>query len=172
MTPATPLHLATFGRVHQNTDPFRYLGCTGCPVDSHTTIWLTVSKDRPIVIILPAVLSFFFPFSWFNRLRKQERCPECGSVYKMDYIGAEASHDDHHHDDHHSDRIDDGRKQTPSLICRRYWLSALLFPGRGGGFITQCSRGKTNISDSVLTDVRTEPIDLPTMADFVTPKYW
>lgn len=112
---------------------------------------------------------FFFPFSWFNRLRKQERCPECGSVYKMDYIGAEASHDDHHHDDH-SGRIDDGRKQTPSLICRRYWLSALLFPG--GGFITQYSRGKTNIFDSMLTDVRTEPIDLPTMADFVKPRYW
>ena len=54
----------------------RYLGCTGCPVDSHTVIWLTVSKDRPI-----------------------ERCPECGGVYKMDYVGPEESHD-HHHGDH------------------------------------------------------------------------
>ena len=52
----------------------RYLGCTGFPVDSHTVIWLTTSKDRPI-----------------------ERCPECGSVYKMDYVGPEESHD-HHHD--------------------------------------------------------------------------
>lgn len=52
----------------------RYLGCTGYPADSHDTIWLTVSRDRPI-----------------------ERCPECGGVYKMDFIGAA---DDHHHDDH------------------------------------------------------------------------
>jgi cytochrome c oxidase subunit 5b len=29
--------------------------------------------------------------------RPLERCPECGSVYKMDYVGAE---DDHHHHDH------------------------------------------------------------------------
>jgi uncharacterized Zn-finger protein len=53
----------------------QYLGCTGCPADSHTTIWLTVSKNRPI-----------------------ERCPECGSVYKMDYVGPEESHDHHHGD--------------------------------------------------------------------------
>ena len=51
----------------------QYLGCTGVPADSHITTWLTVSKDRPI-----------------------ERCPECGSVYKMDYIGQE-HHDDHGH---------------------------------------------------------------------------
>ncbi|KAF8248959.1 COX5B-domain-containing protein, partial [Wilcoxina mikolae CBS 423.85] len=70
----------------------RYLGCTGHPVDSHVVIWLTVSKDRPI-----------------------ERCPECGSVYKMDYCGPEESHD-HHHD--------------------------------------------------------AEPLDIPTMADFVKPAYW
>jgi len=49
----------------------RYLGCTGCPADSHDTIWLTVSRDRPI-----------------------ERCPECGGVYKMEYLGPA---DDHHH---------------------------------------------------------------------------
>jgi len=51
----------------------QYLGCTGFPVDSHETKWLTVSKDRPY-----------------------ERCTECGSVYKMDYIGQE----DHGHDHH------------------------------------------------------------------------
>lgn len=54
----------------------RYLGCTGCPADSHPVIWLTVSKGRPI-----------------------ERCPECGGVYKMNYLGPEESHD-HHHGDH------------------------------------------------------------------------
>lgn len=53
----------------------RYLGCTGFPADSHDTLWLTVSRDRPI-----------------------ERCPECGNVYKMEYIGAADDH--HHHDDH------------------------------------------------------------------------
>ncbi|KAL7270791.1 Cytochrome c oxidase subunit 4 [Rhizina undulata] len=47
----------------------RYLGCTGFPADSHETIWLTVSKDRPI-----------------------ERCPECGGVYKMDFVGKEEEH--------------------------------------------------------------------------------
>lgn len=51
---------------HENTDPFRYLGCTGCPADSHGTIWLTVSKDRPIVITLPPVLFFFSLFFFFS----------------------------------------------------------------------------------------------------------
>ncbi|EGE07378.1 hypothetical protein TEQG_06363, partial [Trichophyton equinum CBS 127.97] len=41
-----------------------YVGCTGYPADSHTVIWLTVSKDRPI-----------------------ERCSECGNTIKMDYVG-------------------------------------------------------------------------------------
>jgi len=55
----------------------RYAGCTGSPADSHDTIWLTVSRDRPI-----------------------ERCPECGSVYKMEFVGPD-HHDDHgHHDPH------------------------------------------------------------------------
>ncbi|PKS13347.1 hypothetical protein jhhlp_000118 [Lomentospora prolificans] len=53
----------------------QYAGCTGSPADSHVVIWLGMSKERPI-----------------------ERCPECGSVYKMQYIGAEH---DHHHDHHH-----------------------------------------------------------------------
>jgi len=52
----------------------QYLGCTGYPADSHVVIWLTTSRDRPI-----------------------ERCPECGSVYKMDYVGPAESHDAHGH---------------------------------------------------------------------------
>ncbi|KAF7846005.1 hypothetical protein BT93_L5615 [Corymbia citriodora subsp. variegata] len=52
----------------------QYLGCTGCPADTHVVIWLTCSRDRPV-----------------------ERCPECGSVYKMEYIGPADSHDDHGH---------------------------------------------------------------------------
>ncbi|CAG8956388.1 hypothetical protein HYFRA_00003771 [Hymenoscyphus fraxineus] len=53
----------------------QYAGCTGYPADSHVVIWLTMSRDRPI-----------------------ERCPECGSVYKMDYVGPA---DDPHHDHDH-----------------------------------------------------------------------
>ncbi|KAK7513584.1 cytochrome c oxidase subunit VB-domain-containing protein [Phyllosticta citriasiana] len=59
----------------------QYVGCTGHPADSHTVIWLTMSRERPL-----------------------ERCPECGSVYKMEYVGPEASHDqDNGHDDHGQD---------------------------------------------------------------------
>ncbi|KAK5128656.1 hypothetical protein LTR08_003928 [Meristemomyces frigidus] len=53
----------------------QYLGCTGCPADSHTVIWLTTSRDRPV-----------------------ERCPECGSVYKMEYVGPQD--DGHGHGAH------------------------------------------------------------------------
>ncbi|KAJ7593141.1 COX5B-domain-containing protein [Mycena floridula] len=55
-------------------DPERLVGCTGCPADSHDTIWFPVSKDRVT------------------------RCVECGSVYALDYQGLE--HDDHGHGHH------------------------------------------------------------------------
>ncbi|KAH9216333.1 subunit IV of cytochrome c oxidase [Leptodontidium sp. 2 PMI_412] len=58
----------------------QYAGCTGFPADSHNVIWLTMSKERPI-----------------------ERCPECGNVLKMDYVGPEEdphAHDAHGHGDH------------------------------------------------------------------------
>ncbi|MCJ1240888.1 Cytochrome c oxidase subunit 4 [Varicellaria rhodocarpa] len=63
----------------------QYSGCTGYPADSHVTIWLTTSRDRPI-----------------------ERCPECGSVYKMEYVGpmddphAHHGHGEEHADGHHN----------------------------------------------------------------------
>ncbi|KAH8801658.1 putative cytochrome c subunit VB [Xylogone sp. PMI_703] len=62
----------------------QYAGCTGSPADSHPVTWLRMDRERPI-----------------------ERCPECGSVYKMDYVGPEDSHDAHHDDhghghDHHA----------------------------------------------------------------------
>jgi len=50
----------------------QYAGCTGYPADSHVTIWLAMSRDRPI-----------------------ERCPECGNVLKMEYVGP--TEDPHHH---------------------------------------------------------------------------
>ncbi|KZF24459.1 cytochrome c oxidase polypeptide IV mitochondrial precursor [Xylona heveae TC161] len=52
----------------------QYAGCTGYPADSHITLWLTMSRERPIA-----------------------RCTECGSVYKMEYVGPQ---DDHHHGHH------------------------------------------------------------------------
>ncbi|KAF8328116.1 Zncox4 [Cantharellus anzutake] len=48
--------------------PLRQVGCTGFPVDSHDTIWLNLTKD------------------------KRSRCPECGSVYSMDFQGKETHH--------------------------------------------------------------------------------
>ncbi|MCJ1365725.1 Cytochrome c oxidase subunit 4 [Acarospora aff. strigata] len=53
----------------------QYAGCTGYPADSHGVIWLTMSRDRP-----------------------QERCPECGGVYVMEYVGPQD--DPHAHHDH------------------------------------------------------------------------
>ncbi|KAI9649422.1 Cytochrome c oxidase subunit 4 [Ciborinia camelliae] len=56
----------------------QYAGCTGYPVDSHNVIWLTMTRDRPV-----------------------ERCPECGNVLKMEYVGPQDDAHDHHHDDGH-----------------------------------------------------------------------
>ncbi|EPS44419.1 hypothetical protein H072_1604 [Dactylellina haptotyla CBS 200.50] len=48
-----------------------YVGCTGFPADSHVTMWLTLSRERPL-----------------------ERCTECGNVIKMEYVGPEDAHSD------------------------------------------------------------------------------
>ncbi|KAI5306764.1 Cytochrome c oxidase subunit 4 [Ascosphaera pollenicola] len=53
--------------------PEQFVGCSGSPAGSHDPIWVVLTKDRPI-----------------------SRCLECGSVYDMEYIGPEESHDDHH----------------------------------------------------------------------------
>lgn len=58
----------------------QYLGCTGYPADSHVVVWLTTSRDRPV-----------------------ERCTECGSVYKMEYVGP--TEDPHAHDHGHGHDI-------------------------------------------------------------------
>ncbi|KAK4098929.1 cytochrome c oxidase subunit VB [Parathielavia hyrcaniae] len=55
----------------------QYAGCTGYPADSHNVIWLTMTRERPI-----------------------ERCPECGSVYKMEYVGPQDDGHGHGHDHH------------------------------------------------------------------------
>ncbi|RHZ74911.1 hypothetical protein CDV55_108314 [Aspergillus turcosus] len=56
----------------------QYAGCTGFPASSHQTIWLTVSRDRPI-----------------------ERCGECGNVVKLEYVGPEEDPHAHEHHSHH-----------------------------------------------------------------------
>ncbi|EEP76936.1 cytochrome c oxidase polypeptide IV [Uncinocarpus reesii 1704] len=71
--------------------PEQYVGCTGYPADSHTVIWLTVSRDRPV-----------------------ERCSECGNCVKMDYIGPKE--DDHHH---HSEVYEP--KTMADYVKPEYW---------------------------------------------------
>lgn len=78
--------------------PEQYIGCTGSPADSHTTIWLVTSRDRPI-----------------------ERCPECGSVYQFEYVGPPDEEHHGHGDSHghhgHAD-TDEGEPQTIADFVR------------------------------------------------------
>lgn len=50
-------------------DDYRYVGCTGSPAGSHVVMWLKPTVD------------------------KVARCWECGSVYKINYLGT----GEHHH---------------------------------------------------------------------------
>ncbi|KAF2737709.1 COX5B-domain-containing protein [Polyplosphaeria fusca] len=52
----------------------QYVGCTGYPADSHNVLWITLTREEPVA-----------------------RCMECGSAYKMHYIGPP---DDPHHEHH------------------------------------------------------------------------
>jgi len=45
-------------------EPERIIGCTGAPAESHELLWLNLTSQ------------------------KNRRCPECGSVYALDYQGA------------------------------------------------------------------------------------
>jgi cytochrome c oxidase subunit 5b len=54
-------------------DDFRYVGCTGSPAGSHEVMWLKPTVDQV------------------------GRCWECGSVYKLNYIGIPGGEDSHHH---------------------------------------------------------------------------
>ncbi|KAG0162209.1 Cytochrome c oxidase subunit 4 [Apophysomyces sp. BC1034] len=74
MEPLNMTHLGTVKNpiVVQSHDQVRYVGCTGYPAESHDTIWLSLDKSH-----------------------EHDRCPECGSVYKMDFIGSEDA--GHHH---------------------------------------------------------------------------
>ena len=67
-------------------------GCTGSPADSHFVRWCVVCSValsfQFIVLLIQHQLS---------RHRPYERCDECGSVYKMEYIGAPDDPHHHHH---------------------------------------------------------------------------
>jgi len=56
----------------------QYVGCTGVPADSHTQLWMVVSRERPY-----------------------GRCGECGNVIKMDYVGPAEDPHGHGHGEHH-----------------------------------------------------------------------
>ncbi|KIW69969.1 hypothetical protein PV04_02281 [Phialophora macrospora] len=70
-------------------------GCTGSPADSHNVKWLVLSRKRPF-----------------------ERCLECGSVYRMDYVGPPDQHDDHHGDHHHGF---EEPKTMADFVKPEYW---------------------------------------------------
>ncbi|KAF2644417.1 cytochrome c oxidase-like protein polypeptide IV [Massarina eburnea CBS 473.64] len=55
----------------------QYVGCTGCPVDSHNVLWITLTREEPV-----------------------SRCMECGSAYKMHYVGPPEDPHAHDHGDH------------------------------------------------------------------------
>ncbi|KAI7872746.1 cytochrome c oxidase [Spinellus fusiger] len=73
MEPLDMTHLGTVKNpiVVDSHDPIRFVGCTGYPVDAHDVIWINLDKSH-----------------------EHDRCPECGSVFTMNFVGSE---DDHHH---------------------------------------------------------------------------
>ncbi|KAI9319324.1 cytochrome c oxidase subunit VB-domain-containing protein [Dichotomocladium elegans] len=73
MEPLNMTHLGTVKNpiIVKSHDPIRFVGCTGYPAESHDPIWLSLDKSH-----------------------EHDRCPECGSVYKMDFVGSE---NEHHH---------------------------------------------------------------------------
>ncbi|KAK6539185.1 Cytochrome c oxidase subunit 4 [Orbilia ellipsospora] len=78
-----PIIAKGFGEEH-------YVGCTGFPADSHVTMWLTLSRTRPV-----------------------ERCPECGNVIKMEYVGPEDAHNDAPED----------KKTMADFVKQEYWYN-------------------------------------------------
>ncbi|KAJ1654967.1 Cytochrome c oxidase subunit 4 [Dispira simplex] len=66
MKPLEMTHLGTKKNpiLIDSIDEVRHVGCTGYPAESHSLIWINVERKHEI-----------------------DRCPECGCVYKMNYIG-------------------------------------------------------------------------------------
>ncbi|PWN33688.1 putative COX4-cytochrome-c oxidase chain IV [Meira miltonrushii] len=57
----------------QSLYPSRIVGCTGSPAGSHDTTWIHLKKEHDF-----------------------HRCPECGSVYKLDFTGDHTTDGSHH----------------------------------------------------------------------------
>ncbi|KAK3215753.1 hypothetical protein GRF29_8g963430 [Pseudopithomyces chartarum] len=75
----------------------QYVGCTGCPADSHNVLWITLTREEPVA-----------------------RCMECGSAYKMHYVGPAEDHHDHGHDDHHVENLYPRPKNMSDFLKAEY----------------------------------------------------
>lgn len=74
-------------------------GCTGYPADSHVVKWLVVRPRSHIYPYFPPRPFTILPLAHqleshltpsnnqMSRARPVERCPECGNVLKMEYVG-------------------------------------------------------------------------------------
>lgn len=91
----------------------QYAGCTGFPADSHWVVWLVVCLHflsflpsltyhvhplPPTIPVKPRQLIPGFTRSQMSRERPVGRCPQCGNVLKMNYVGP--PDDPHAHDEH------------------------------------------------------------------------
>ena len=88
-------------------------GCTGCPADTHQVIWCLVRSFRSKTIYERHTRLTRYQLS---RSRPIERCKECGSVYKMDYIGP--PDDPHDHGHHHGY---EEPKNMADFVKEEYW---------------------------------------------------
>ncbi|KAF3932793.1 hypothetical protein ABW19_dt0207740 [Dactylella cylindrospora] len=64
-----PIIAKSFGEEQYVSLQISYKTIGALLIDSHVTMWLTLSRTRPV-----------------------ERCPECGNVIKMEYVGDPHSH--------------------------------------------------------------------------------
>ena len=84
-------------------------GCTGCPADSHVVRWCVVCS-----IALWSKTECHTDQLQVSRHRPYERCDECGSVYKMEYVGPP---DDPHHPHHGHEEP----KTMADFVKSDYW---------------------------------------------------
>jgi cytochrome c oxidase subunit 5b len=78
----------------------QYVGCTGYPADSHNVLWITVGC--PPATSSPRNEGLTTNDAQLTREEPVARCMECGSAYKMHYVGPpEDPHAHDHGHDHH-----------------------------------------------------------------------
>ncbi|CAG8505396.1 3026_t:CDS:2, partial [Racocetra fulgida] len=85
-----PLSITKYGTkkdpiMVKSVDPIRYVGWF--PVDSHELLWITVDKSHEF-----------------------DRCPECGQVFKINFVGTE-SHG-HGHDPRQGSQVGETQRET------------------------------------------------------------